>query len=181
MSVASHRTRLSLKKISVVPDSSTWFFDSVTLSNFALAAGLPVISVRYRGRGFATTQVVAELTRGVAAGYAPLADALELLDQDVLHIVSLDLPERNTYRHIMSHLGEGEAGTISAAYHRRGIVVSDDLAARRTCADMDIPVTGTIGILRAAVRDRELSLSDANSLLVRMIKAGFHSPVRQLT
>jgi predicted nucleic acid-binding protein len=164
-----------------MPERDRWFFDSVTLSNFALAGGLGVLTARYRGRGFVTTQVLDELTRGVPAGYASLAECLELVDQGILRAVSLDRTERSTYRQLVAHLGAGEAGTIAAAHHRGGVVVSDDLAARRTCADMNVPVTGTIGILKAAVRDRDLTLSDANALLTLMIQAGFYAPVDRIT
>ncbi len=164
-----------------MPEFSGWFFDSVTLSNFALAGGLRILIDRYRKRGFVTTQVVDELTRGVAAGYAPLSDALDLMDRHILCMVSLDRSERVTFRQLVTHLGEGEAGTIAAARHRQGVVVSDDLAARRTCSDMRIAVTGTIGILRAAVRDQNVALSAANELLRKMIAEGFHSPVDEIT
>jgi predicted nucleic acid-binding protein len=163
-----------------MPDPAGWFFDSVTLSNFALAGGLPVLTARYRGRGFVSTQVVDELTRGVTVGYEPLAGCLKLVDKGIPRVVSLDKAERTTFGQLSAHLGQSEAGTIAAANHRRGVVVTDDLAARRTCADMAIPVTGTIGILQAAVRDRQLTLADANDLLHKMIEAGFHSPMQRL-
>jgi len=158
-----------------------WFFDSVTLSNFALVGRMDVLSDRYRMRGFVTTQVVDELTSGVAAGHAPLADCLGLVDQGVFRVVTLDKTERDTFRELIGHLGQGEAGTITAALHRKGIVVTDDLSGRRTCADMGIPVTGTIGILQAVLHDRVLTLAVTNDLLHKMIAAGFRSPVDRLT
>ena len=163
-----------------MPEPAGWFFDSVTLSNFALADGLQVLTARYRGRGFVTSQVADELTRGVTAGYAPLSGGLKLVDKGILRVVSLDKAERTTFGQLSVHLGQGEAGTIAAANHRQGVVVTDDLAARRTCTDMAITVTGTIGILQAAVRDRQLTLAGANDLLHKMIDAGFYSPVRRL-
>jgi predicted nucleic acid-binding protein len=102
------------------------------------------------------------------------------VDKGILRPVSLDKTERTTFGQLIAHLGQGESGTIAAANHRQGIVVTDDLAARRTCADMTIPVTGTIGILQAAARDRQLTLVAANDLLRKMIEAGFHSPVQRL-
>ena len=163
-----------------MPESIGWFFDSVTLSNFALADGLNILAVRYRGRGFVTTQVVDELTNGVTAGYAPLANCLSLVDKGILRPVLLNRAERTTFLQLLAHLGQGEAGTIAAANHRQGVVVTDDLAARRPCVDMTIPVTGTIGILLAATRDRQMTLAAANDLLHKMITAGFHSPVQRL-
>jgi len=78
-------------------------------------------------------------------------------------------------------LGAGEAGTIAAAHRRQGVVVTDDLAARRTCADMRIAVTGTIGLLRASVSDGDLLLADASDLLRSMIEAGSYSPIDRIT
>lgn len=164
-----------------MPEHAGWFFDSVTLSNFALADGIRVLADRYQRRGFVTTQVIDELTRGTVAGYRSLSACLDLVDKGILRAVTLDRAERNTYRQLVVHLGEGEAGTIAAARSRHGVVVSDDHAARRTCADLDVPVTGTIGILRAAVQNSDLSVADANGLLARMIAAGFYSPVDRIT
>jgi len=164
-----------------MPEPSGWFFDSVTFSNFALSAGLPILVARYGKRGFVTTQVADELTQGVAAGYEPLVDVLSLVNRGILQATSLDRDERMTFRQLVTHLGEGEAGSIAAAHHRHGIVVTDDLAARRTCADMNLPVTGTIGILRAAVRDHEVTPSAANDLLQKMVEEGFHSTVDKIT
>ena len=163
-----------------MPDPAGWFFDSVTLSNFALADGLHILTARYRRRGFVTSQVMDELTRGVAAGYLPLAACLELVDKDSLRLVALDKAEQTTLRQLITHLGHGEAGTIAAAHHRQGVVVTDDRAARQTCNEMAIPLTGTIGILQASIRDHQLTLSDANGILHKMIEAGFHSPVKRL-
>ncbi len=163
-----------------MPKAGGWFFDSVTLSNFALADGLDVLTTRYRRQGFVATQVVDELTRGVSAGHAQLAGCIQLVDKGVLCVVSLTKVERLTFGQLIAHLGQGEAGTIATARHRQGIVVTDDLAARRTCTELGVLMTGTIGILQASVRDRQLTRAAANDLLCKMIEAGFHSPVRQL-
>jgi len=163
-----------------MPETAAWFFDSVTLSNFALADGVYVLALRYQGRGFIATQVVDELARGVAMGHSALSGCLGLLDKGVLRVASLDKTERVTFGRLLAHLGQGESGTIAAALHRQGIAVTDDLAARRTCAELGVPVTGTIGILVAAVRDQQLTKADADAMLQRMIGAGFHSPVKRL-
>ena len=45
---------------------------------------------------------------------------------------------------------------------------------------MNIPVTGTIGILKASVSDEHLDLDQADRILSKMIDAGFYSPLRSL-
>ncbi len=164
-----------------MPEHAGWCFDCVTLSNFALAGGLEVLTRRYRDRALVATQVVDELTRGVAAGHAALAGCLDLVDKGLLRVVSLERAERDTYRELSAHLGAGEAGTIAVARHRHAVAVTDDLAARRTCAGLNVAVTGTIGILQAAVRDGDLTPAAANELLRKMLEFGFHSPVGRIT
>jgi predicted nucleic acid-binding protein len=45
---------------------------------------------------------------------------------------------------------------------------------------MKIPVTGTVGILKASVSEGNLSLDQADESLHKMIEAGFYSPIRSL-
>ena len=44
-----------------------------------------------------------------------------------------------------------------------------------------IPVTGTIGILRAFCADRIVSAEEADALLARMVAIGFCSPIRRVS
>ncbi len=45
---------------------------------------------------------------------------------------------------------------------------------------MNIPFTGTVGILKASVVGGYISLAQADESLRKMIKAGFYSPVRSI-
>jgi predicted nucleic acid-binding protein len=45
---------------------------------------------------------------------------------------------------------------------------------------MKIPVTGTVGILKASALDGHISLAQADESLRKMIEAGFYSPVRSI-
>jgi predicted nucleic acid-binding protein len=44
----------------------------------------------------------------------------------------------------------------------------------------DVPLTGTLGILIALVRDDALSLNEANAVLTTMIRRRYRSPVDRL-
>jgi predicted nucleic acid-binding protein len=46
---------------------------------------------------------------------------------------------------------------------------------------MKIPVTGTIGILNASVKDSLFTLAQANEVLYRMIASGIYSPVNSIS
>ena len=45
---------------------------------------------------------------------------------------------------------------------------------------MKIPVTGTIGILKASVLGGHLKLDQADKILSKMTAAGFYSPLRSI-
>ena len=60
-------------------------------------------------------------------------------------------------------------------------VVTDDRTARKRCIQMNIPFTGTLGILKASVIDGRISLTQADNIVKRMIEAGFYAPVRSIS
>jgi predicted nucleic acid-binding protein len=60
------------------------------------------------------------------------------------------------------------------------ILVTDDLAARQLAQERDVPLTGTVGILLALVRDGTLPLAEANAMLAEMIEPRYRSPVDRL-
>ena len=65
--------------------------------------------------------------------------------------------------------------------HRDQVVfVTDDLAARQLAEARNVTLTGTLGILIALARDKNLSLQEANELLIAMIQRGYRSPVERL-
>jgi predicted nucleic acid-binding protein len=59
-------------------------------------------------------------------------------------------------------------------------VVTDDRTARKQCSLIKIPVTGTVGILKASVLDGQIPLARADDILQKMIAAGFYSPIRNI-
>ncbi len=59
-------------------------------------------------------------------------------------------------------------------------VVTDDRAGRNACVQKNIPLTGTIGILKATVVDEQVTLSLANEIHQKMIESGFYSPIKNL-
>ena len=77
-------------------------------------------------------------------------------------------------------LDPGEASCLALAISRGLILVTDDLAARQLAQERDVPLTGTVGILLALVRDGALSLTEANAILAEMIERRYRSPVDRL-
>jgi predicted nucleic acid-binding protein len=163
-------------------DDPDFFFDTVTLSNFALAGQIGLLIDRYGRRAGITPQVIDEILEGIAAGYEVLRGVQVALEEGGLGgAASLSDVERRTFVELLRILGPGEASCIACAKARRGTVVTDDRAARGCCAERDVPFTGTIGILTACVRDGTLEPHEADATLQSMIDNGYFSPVRRIS
>lgn len=166
-----------------IPDGRVpHYFDTVTLSNFALCGELELLVGRYDASLCLTEQVRVELAEGVSAGYVTLG-AIErvLAEGRILVATTMSPVEALFFGELIPVLGSGEASCIALAKHRSGVVVTDDLLARRICSLHGVQVSGTIGILKAMWIDRDISADAADALLASMVTAGFHSPVRRIS
>ncbi len=163
-----------------MPERGPFLVDTVTLSNFALAGRLDILTERYPGRLWTTTTVLDEVIRGIGEGH-PLQDIVDLAEQSMLEVIALSPSQRQGCLRLQSRLGSGEASLIAVAVEGGATVVTDDRVARDACRERQIPVTGTIGILRATVRDGQISVQEADETLARMVRAGFFSPVSSIS
>ncbi len=158
------------------------FFDTVTLSNFALSGVFDLLVDRYGRTLRVTEQVRAELAAGRIRGYSDL-ELVEpaLAAGSILPAEPMTMPENELFVELLRTLGSGEASCVALARYRNGIVATDDRVARSSCAERGIPVTGTIGILKALCIDQTIASREADAILSRMVKAGFYSPVRRIS
>jgi predicted nucleic acid-binding protein len=99
-----------------------------------------------------------------------------------LLLIAATETERSTCDSGVAPLDPGERATLAAAAARGWSVAVDErlgrqVAARRVGTGR---VTGTVGILRAAVEGRLITPRTGDVLLTRMIRAGYYSPVATL-
>lgn len=156
-----------------------WVFDTVSLSNFIFSEATSILDKRYKGRACATREVFNEISTGISS-YPKLKIIDDLIDSQVFSIISLSKSEHSIFRELIGNMGKGEASCIAAAKIRSLIVVTDDRAARNACVRKNILLTGTIGILKAAVADEQVALSHANEIHQKMVDNGFYSPIKNL-
>ena len=156
-----------------------WVFDTVALSNFLLSNSIFILAERYHKRGIITWQVYDEISAGIAE-YPELKQVDKLIEDKTFKLVSLSIKEYQHFLQLIGHLGKGEASCVAFAKEQTAIVVTDDRSARKQCSVMKIPVTGTVGILKASALDGDISLAQADESLRKMIEAGFYSPVRSI-
>lgn len=163
-------------------DGPALFFDTVTLSNFALAGRLDLLVTRYGQRAHVAPEVLDEVIDGIVAGFPSLRDLEAAVgDGRLVSAPTLDADERVVFRELLRILGPGEAACIACAKIRGGVVVTDDRTARECCVERGLPCTGTIGILKACVLDGTLTASTADEVLQAMIDAGYFAPVARIS
>jgi predicted nucleic acid-binding protein len=163
--------------------TGNYFFDTVTLSNFALVGRLDLLVARYGKRAVLTPEVLDEVTDGVVAGYRALSAIESAVDDGAVGLSGplVSAAERRTYRELLRNVAPGEASCIAHACEHGGIVVTDDHTARQCCRDRNVPTTGTIGILKAFCVDGTLAPQEADGILEAMIDAGYYSPVQRIS
>ena len=183
LSRESHSITLTGTRTQCVPEQTRWyFFDTATLSNFALSGCLDLLIERYGQTSQITPQVLDEVVEGIVAGYTSLQKIEEAVTGGKLGSGgTLSVEERRTYRKLLRALSPGEASCISCATIQGGIVATDDTIARRCCTERGVEFTGTIGILKACALDGSISSQEADRILKAMIDAGYYSPVSRIS
>ena len=73
-------------------------------------------------------------------------------------------------------LHRGEASCLAVAVRRGMAFLAADARARSAARDLQVFVSGTLGVLLRTVNERLLTLEAANLLLNQMIQAGYRSP-----
>ena len=156
------------------------YFDTVVLSNFVFGGLVEAMIDYYKPNAFSTTQVMDEIESGISAGYHDLQLVANTVQKKGISIVSLNPLEYGVFETLLQRLGRGEASIITCAAGRKGIVSTDDRAAREMCRDRNVKYIGTIGILQILIKEKTISLVTAENALSKMISAGFYSPIRRL-
>jgi predicted nucleic acid-binding protein len=156
-----------------------------TLSNFAAVGQLELLKARFETL-YISEQVVDEIQDGLIQGY----DFYTNLDQQIfpfsdtgwLHFITLEtVDELMTFNRLLSTLHTGEASCLSIAHHRQWLFLSDDKAARQQARAMNVPISGTLGVLLSLVKQNQLPLVEADTVLWQMIQKGYYSPVISLS
>ncbi|MFW6124426.1 MAG: hypothetical protein ACOC5G_04315 [Acidobacteriota bacterium] len=156
-------------------------FDCRSLSNFALSDSLFILENLYKKSAYSTNLVSAEILTGIQQGHKDLREIHQALKQGWLKDAVLkSAKEKSIYEVLSVSLGQGEASSIAIAKCRGFIFACDDRAARRESELLRVKLTGTLGILKKAIRNEIINLYQGHRILTKMIKAGFYSPVKSL-
>lgn len=156
-------------------------FDCCCISNFALSDSLFVLENLCNESAHITNFVSAELLRGIQQGHKDLVKVQVALREGWLkEVVLTSKKEKSLYETLSVSLGLGEASSIAVAKGRGFVFASDDRAARREAKLRDVKLTGTLGILKKALKHNTIDLKKDNLILAKMTKVGFYSTVKSL-
>jgi len=148
--------------------------DNTVLSNFALVQRPEFIRLAFVDKVGTTEHVFDELTTGVTLGRLPECQ------WEWLQKVRMTEEEALQFAQLRRQLDEGEASCLAVAAQRKWNIATDDKDARKWAIRLRIPHTGTLGILGILVTRKQMTLSEGNGWLQRMIEAGYHSPMQTL-
>lgn len=155
--------------------------DTGVLSNFALSRSIFILKSCYSRHVYITSFVMAEILKGLRKGYQELSDIKIALSEGWLIETPLtNTKEKDLFETLSASLGAGESSSIAVAKNRGLTFASDDLTARREAALLNVPLTGTIGILVRAVNSRIITPQRGEILLTNMKEHGFYAPVESL-
>lgn len=111
-----------------------------------------------------TSEVYAEVvTRG-----GDLFGAREVSTSEWIKIIDPD--NRLAVESLSVHLGKGEAEAIILAKEKNTLLLIDDKDGRTMAANLGVPVTGTVGLLKLAAEEGKVDLKDT---LDELMASGF--------
>jgi predicted nucleic acid-binding protein len=142
-------------------------FDCCCISNFALSGSLFILENLYGQNARITNFVFAEILRGIQQGHKDLMKVQEALRKGWLkEFVLSSKKEKILFETLSVSLGLGEASSIAAAKSRRCVFACDDRTARREARLLEVKLTGTVGILKKAVKQELVDMKEGNRILL---------------
>lgn len=151
----------------VVADTTVW-------SNFAHARNPRLVPAAYPGVA-SPPQVLEEIAEGQRLGY------LGSFDWGFIRRIRLTRDESRRAKRFEETLGPGEAECLAIGVVRGVVILTDDRDARGVADSLGVQVSGTLGVLLHLVEKGAFSLTEAHTLLTKMMRAGYRSPVASLT
>jgi len=153
-------------------------FDASVLINFCEVGRLDLLVATCEPPRYILADVLDELSPNCRT------HAEEMLSRNELSVASLESrAELERWARYTLRLDAGESATLAAAAERGWSVAVDERAARRL-AERDLGrerLTGTVGILVAAIEQKHLTKEEADAVLREMVNGGYWSPVSSVS
>lgn len=153
------------------------FLDATVVSNFASTDSIEFL-VSVINSPVVVPAVRDEIERGRDFGHGYLAAAVEAFGEDLR---LGDVPPETGTASLRERLDPGEAEALRGAVEHDGTLATDDLAARRLADDLNVPVTGSIGLLVLGVERGRIDRETADEWLDTWRDTrGYYAPVESI-
>jgi len=154
------------------------FLDATVVSNFASTSSVEFL-VHLLEAPIVVPAVRDEIERGVEHGHEYLTSAVEAFDDG---LAVSDVPPEIGRASLHERLDPGEREALRGAVERDGTIATDDLAARRLATELDVPVTGSIGLLVLGIKREHIDSETADEWLeVWRDERDYYAPVESVT
>ena len=159
--------------------------NTTLISNFCSVGKLELVRAVW-GEVYLPEHVYTEIQEGKLQGYR-FYDNIELSvfpfsPDGWLKLTSLSSQnEFELFGSLLGNLHHGEAACLAICKYRNWVFLSDDKITRQAARRLQIDCSGTLGILLSLVRQKVVSLEQADSILSQMCERGYYSPVDSLS
>ena len=154
------------------------FLDATVISNFASTSSVEFLDDILEAPVVAPA-VRDEIEQGVEFGHEYLTSAVEAFDDG---LVVSDVPPETGRANLGQRLDPGETEALRGAFERDGTLATDDLAARRLATELDVPVTGSVGLLVLGIEREHIDSETADEWIdIWRHERGYYAPVESVT
>jgi len=158
--------------------------NTTILSNFAAIDRLELLRLRF-GMLFLSDAVFEETQAGLMQGYGFYESLMQMIapfsPTGWLYLTALHEPEEfRLYGQLLGNLHSGEASSLAIACCRQWVFLTDDKSARRRSQELNVSVSGTLGILSSLVQRKLCDLEEGDRFLQEMVRHGYYAPVESL-
>lgn len=154
------------------------FLDATVISNFASTSAVEFL-VHLLEAPIVVPAVRDEIEQGVKHGHEYLTTAVEAFDNG---LAVSDVPPEIGRVSLHERLDPGETEALRGAVERDGTIATDDLAARRLATELDVPVTGSIGLLVLGIKRDRIDDETADEWVETWRnERGYYAPVKSVT
>lgn len=153
------------------------FLDATVISNFASTNSIEFL-VDILEAPVVAPAVRDEIEQGVDFGHEYLTSAVEAFDEG---LAVSDVPPETGRESHDKRLDPGETEALRGAFERDGTLATDDLAARRLATDLDVPVTGSVGLLVLGIKREHIDSETADEWIdIWRNERGYYAPVESV-
>jgi predicted nucleic acid-binding protein len=154
------------------------FLDATVISNYASTNSIEFL-VEILEAPVVAPAVRDEIEQGVGFGHEYLTSAVEAFDEG---LVVSDVPPEIGGVDLRDRLDPGETEALQGAVEHGGTLATDDLAARRLATELDVPVTGSVGLLVLGIKREHIDSETADEWIdIWRTERGYYAPVESVT